>query len=134
MLTFSCSIDDIQDASRLRRGHPVAHEVFGVAQTINAANYAYFLQQEKLSEIDDPRAFHIFTQALLYLHRGQGMELYWRDAVVCPTEEEYTQMVIYKTGGLFRLAVELMQIQSPRATYAPSFTTFPFLTETADLT
>lgn len=98
----------------------MAHEVFGVAQTINAANYAYFLQQEKLSEIDDPRAFHIFTQALLNLHRGQGMELYWRDAVVCPTEEEYTQMVIFKTGGLFRLAVELMQIQSPRVTYGLS--------------
>ncbi|KAJ5363924.1 uncharacterized protein N7496_009637 [Penicillium cataractarum] len=112
--TASLLIDDIQDASRLRRGHPVAHEVFGVAQTINAANYAYFLQQERLNEINDPRAFHIFTHALLDLHRGQGMDLYWRDAVVCPTEEEYIQMVIYKTGGLFRLAVELMEIQSTR--------------------
>ncbi|KAJ5802949.1 uncharacterized protein N7503_005399 [Penicillium pulvis] len=110
--TASLLIDDIQDASQLRRGHPVAHEVFGVAQTINAANYTYFLQQERLNEIGDPRVFHIFTRALLDLHRGQGMDLYWRDAVVCPTEEEYTLMVIYKTGGLFRLALDLMQIQS----------------------
>lgn len=95
----------------------MAHEVFGVAQTINAANYAYFLQQERLNQIDDPRAFHIFTAALLDLHRGQGMDLYWREAVVCPTENEYIQMVIYKTGGLFRLAVELMRIQSSRTAY-----------------
>lgn len=96
----------------------MAHEVFGVAQTINAANYAYFLQQERLRELNDPRAFHIFTQALLDLHRGQGMDLYWRDSVVCPTEEEYNRMVIYKTGGLFRLALELMQTQSAITTYA----------------
>ncbi|KAJ5332659.1 FAD/NAD(P)-binding domain-containing protein [Penicillium brevicompactum] len=110
--TASLLVDDIQDASRLRRGHPVAHEIFGVAQTINSANYAYFLQQERLRELNDPRAFHIFTQALLDLHRGQGMDLYWRDSIVCPTEEEYHRMVIYKTGGLFRLALELMQTQS----------------------
>ncbi|KAB8227330.1 FPP/GGPP synthase family protein [Aspergillus alliaceus] len=110
--TASLLIDDIQDGSQLRRGRPVAHNIFGVAQTINAANYAYFQQQEKLDKIDDPRAFPIFTRELLNLHRGQGMDLYWRDALVCPTEEEYIQMVIYKTGGLFRLALELMQIQS----------------------
>lgn len=45
------------------------------------------------------------------------MDLYWRDALVCPTEAEYTRMVMYKTGGLFRLAVELMQIQSTTTTY-----------------
>jgi geranylgeranyl pyrophosphate synthase len=87
-----------------------------MAQTINAAHYAYFLQQERLSEIGDPCAFHIFTNALLDLHRGQGMDLYRRDAVVCPTEEEYMRMVIYKTGGLFRAALDLMQIQSSSTT------------------
>ena len=35
-------IDDIQDNSKLRRGIPVAHSVFGVASTINTANYVYF--------------------------------------------------------------------------------------------
>lgn len=41
------------------------------------------------------------------------MEIYWRDLVVCPSEEEYIAMVNYKTGGLFRLAVKLMQACSP---------------------
>lgn len=47
------------------------------------------------------------------------MDLYWREAVVCPTEEGYIRMVIYKTGGLFRLALEIMQVQSNSTTYEP---------------
>ena len=27
------------------------------------------------------------------LHRGQGLELLWRDSLMCPTEEEYVSMV-----------------------------------------
>jgi geranylgeranyl diphosphate synthase, type III len=38
------------------------------------------------------------------------MDLYWRDGLVCPTEEEYEKMVLNKTGGLFRLAIRLMML------------------------
>ncbi|OGM42653.1 hypothetical protein ABOM_008444 [Aspergillus bombycis] len=105
-------IDDIQDSSKLRRGIPVAHSVFGVAQTINSANYAYFAAQEKLRELNRPKAYEVFTEELLRLHRGQGMDLYWRDSLTCPTEEEYIEMISNKTGGLFRLAIKLMQLES----------------------
>jgi geranylgeranyl pyrophosphate synthase len=105
-------IDDIQDSSQLRRGLPVAHNIFGVAQTINSANYAYFKAQSELHKIGDPRAVEIFTEELLRLHKGQGMDLYWRDSLTCPTEEEYLEMVSNKTGGLFRLAIKLMQLCS----------------------
>lgn len=30
---------------------------------------------------------------LLSLHRGQGLEILWRDSLRCPSEEEYIQMV-----------------------------------------
>ena len=53
---------------------------------------------------------------LLELHRGQGMDIYWRDAVVCPTEDEYRTMVLRKTGGLFQLAVQIMQLFSDNTT------------------
>lgn len=46
------------------------------------------------------------------LHRGQGKDIYWRDHGLCPSESEYKDMVGDKTGGLFRLAVRLMQIFS----------------------
>ena len=35
----------------------------------------------------------IYTEELLNLHRGQGTELFWRDSLTCPTEEEYVDMV-----------------------------------------
>ncbi|KAI9152359.1 Geranylgeranyl pyrophosphate synthase atmG [Paramyrothecium foliicola] len=106
----SLLIDDIQDSSNLRRGLPVAHNVFGVAQTINAANYAFFLAQQEIPKLGDPRAFEVFTEELLNLHRGQGMDIYWRDSFICPTEEEYFTMVSNKTGGLFSDYVPLVNI------------------------
>lgn len=33
-------------------------------------------------------------EQILELHRGQGMEIYWRDNYMCPTEKEYSQMTI----------------------------------------
>ncbi|EFY96952.1 Polyprenyl synthetase-related protein [Metarhizium robertsii ARSEF 23] len=110
----SLLIDDIQDSSKLRRGLPVSHHIFGVPQTINAANYAYFLAQQELPKLGDPKAFEIYTEELLSLHRGQGMDIYWREASKCPTEEEYFSMVSHKTGGLFRLAIRLMQLASDK--------------------
>ncbi|XP_022101300.1 geranylgeranyl pyrophosphate synthase-like [Acanthaster planci] len=108
----SLLIDDIEDNSKLRRGIPVAHSIFGTAQTINAANYVYFLGLQKTIELGHPKATTIFMEQLLLLHQGQGMDIWWRDAFVCPTEDEYKEMVLKKTGGLFGLAVRLMQLFS----------------------
>lgn len=58
------------------------------------------------------QATKVYTEQLLELHRGQGMEIYWRDNFTCPTELEYKQMTIRKTGGLFMLAIRLMQLFS----------------------
>ena len=103
----SLMIDDVEDASDMRRGAPAAHKVFGVAQTINTANYAYF---QVLSDVAhwQPRALPALIRELEWLHRGQGLELYWREHATCPTESEYADMVVHKTGGLFRVALCLM--------------------------
>lgn len=86
--------------------------VYGLAQTINSANFAYFLAQERVSELNSLEALNTFTAELLNLHRGQGMELYFRDNLICPTEEQYMEIVSNKTGGLFRLAAGLIKSQS----------------------
>lgn len=90
----------------------MAHSIYGVPSTINAANYALFLALEKVQELGNPEATRIYTEQLLELHRGQGMEIHWRDNFTCPEEKEYKQMVIRKTGGLFMLAIRLMQLFS----------------------
>jgi geranylgeranyl diphosphate synthase type 3 len=105
----SLMIDDIEDNSKLRRGIPVAHSIFGVPTVINGANYAYFLALEKCHALRNPQAMDVFVGELLNLHRGQGHDILWRDDVRCPTEDQYLEMVKDKTGGLFRLAVGLMQ-------------------------
>lgn len=117
----SLMIDDIEDDAQLRRGRPVAHRIYGVPQTINTANYVYFLAYKELAKLrrqcEDGDAARvggardldlIATEELLNLHRGQGMEIMWRDLLQCPTVEEYTYMVNNKTGGGFRMPVRLM--------------------------
>lgn len=116
----SLMIDDIEDNSRLRRGIPVCHLVYGIPSTINTANYMYFLAMEKVHNTGNPLAVTVFLEELLNLHRGQGYDIYWRDNNSCPTEEQYKQMVLDKTGGLFRLALRLMQAFSKNKTdYIP---------------
>ncbi|KAI9866133.1 MAG: geranylgeranyl pyrophosphate synthetase [Trichoglossum hirsutum] len=110
--TASLLVDDVEDSSLLRRGVPVAHSIFGTAQTINSANYVYFCALGELRKLQGHVAIDIYTDELLNLHRGQGMDLFWRDTLTCPTEEDYLEMVGNKTGGLFRLAVKLMQAES----------------------
>ena len=110
--TASLLIDDVEDSSTLRRGVPVAHSIFGTAQTINSANYVYFAALQELLKLKNPRVIEIYSEELCNLHRGQGMDLFWRDTLTCPSEDDYLEMVGNKTGGLFRLAVQLMQAES----------------------
>ena len=69
--------------------------------------------------MQNPALVEIFTEELINLHRGQGMDLYWRDSLTCPSEADYLEMVGNKTGGLFRLAVKLMMAESGVDVYVP---------------
>ncbi|KDR74415.1 hypothetical protein GALMADRAFT_123871 [Galerina marginata CBS 339.88] len=109
----SLLVDDVQDNSQLRRGKPVAHKIFGVAQAINCGNYVYFQAVQQATELKPFQRkgcdiLEVVISELLNLHRGQGLDIFWRDSLECPTEQQYIDMVNKKTGGLFRLAVRLM--------------------------
>lgn len=93
----------------MRRGVPVAHTIYGIPNVLNCANYAYFLALEEVHNMGSAEAVRVFVDELLNLHRGQGWDILWRDSNSCPDENQYRQMVIDKTGGLFRLATRLMQ-------------------------
>ncbi|EZA58644.1 geranylgeranyl pyrophosphate synthase isoform X2 [Ooceraea biroi] len=108
----SILIDDIQDNSILRRGIPVAHSVYGIASTLSAANYVMFIALERVIRLQHPAATAVYMEQLLELHRGQGMDIFWRDNFICPSEADYKTMTIRKTGGLFNLAVRLMKLFS----------------------
>ena len=127
----SLLIDDIEDNSRLRRGRPVAHKIYGLPNTLNCANYIYFMALERChtaaatagldaaaARVAQQKALDVFVREMLNLHRGQGLDILWREQAQCPTEAEYKAMVLDKTGGLFRVAVGLMQALSPAAAAA----------------
>ncbi|XP_071564884.1 terpene synthase-like [Temnothorax nylanderi] len=107
----SILIDDIQDNSTLRRSIPVAHSIYGIASSLSAANYVLFIALERVVYLH-PGATKVYMEQLLELHRGQGMDIFWRDNFICPSEEDYKTMTIKKTGGLFNLAVRLMKLFS----------------------
>ncbi|KAK4032035.1 geranylgeranyl pyrophosphate synthase A [Parachaetomium inaequale] len=108
--TASLMLDDIEDGSELRRGHPAAHSVFSTPQTINAASFAIVEAVRKAHELSSviPGADDITFEQLRDLHIGQSHDLHWTRHASCPTEEEYLDMVSKKTGGLFRLLSRLM--------------------------
>ncbi|KAK5581858.1 hypothetical protein RB653_003438 [Dictyostelium firmibasis] len=113
---YNNRIDDIEDNSKLRRGKPVAHSIYGIPQSINSANFVYFLMMDQCNKLGDPKATTIFIEEVIRLHRGQGYDIFWRDTNTCPSEAQYMSMVNEKTGGLFRLGLRLLQAFSDNAT------------------
>ncbi|KAE9387799.1 terpenoid synthase [Gymnopus androsaceus JB14] len=120
----SLLLDDIQDNSDLRRGKPTAHKVYGVAWTINAANHvielAHRLVESLGCDIATPTLHGILNAELINLYAGQGIEIFWRDTLKCPTEMEYIDMANKKTSGLFRLAIRLLIACSCECSAPPS--------------
>ncbi|CAF4203477.1 unnamed protein product, partial [Adineta steineri] len=109
----SLLIDDIEDGSLIRRGAAAAHTVYGIPLTINTAELVCFLTIQSASKLDHPCVGAILVDHLVELHKGQGLDIWWRDNHVCPSEDEYCQMITGKSGGLFHLAIELLRLFSP---------------------
>ncbi|EEA28951.1 geranylgeranyl pyrophosphate synthase, putative [Talaromyces marneffei ATCC 18224] len=109
----SLMLDDIEDDSPLRRGFPSTHVVFGISQTINAANYLYVIALEMAQKLNSPACLNVFIEELKRLHIGQSLDLYWTANVQCPSLEEYLKMVDHKTGGLFQMVAKLTALRSP---------------------
>ncbi|XP_045501205.1 geranylgeranyl pyrophosphate synthase-like [Colias croceus] len=111
----SLILDDIQDSITVRRGLPAAHCVYGVPWAVNTSAHVFVLVLLKCCKLGD-KAQQIFSEQSLELIRGQGKEIYWRDSFICPSEEEYKAMLQQKTGGMFNLACQLMQMFSDNKT------------------
>ena len=92
VIILYCRIDDILDNSILRRGIPVAHSIYGVASTINAANYLLLKGLKRVQSLNHPDAITVYTEQLLESYYGHGMDIYLRDNYTCPSLEEYKQL------------------------------------------
>lgn len=59
-----------------------------------------------------PNPFLTPADELETLALGQALDLHWKFQKKCPTTSEYLNMVDNKTGGLFRMALRVMEIES----------------------
>ncbi|KAL5341064.1 isoprenoid synthase domain-containing protein [Aspergillus crustosus] len=109
----SLMLDDIEDTSALRRGHPATHCLYGTSQTINSANFTYVKVVQETLRLRNRESIEALTDELNNLHCGQSLDLYWRFHHKCPSIDDYIMMVDNKTGGLFRLILRLMEAESP---------------------
>ncbi|KPM42335.1 hypothetical protein AK830_g4208 [Neonectria ditissima] len=104
----SLIIDDFQDDSPLRRGRPSTHTIFGAAQSINSATHGIIKAISMVQSFSDAECAAKTTEMILVLFQGQATDLHWTFNSICPSLEEYIQMINDKTGALFRLACFLL--------------------------
>ncbi|MGB8852770.1 MAG: polyprenyl synthetase family protein [Pirellulales bacterium] len=106
--------DDIEDADRVRYGRPTVHEEHGVASAINIGDYLLGVGYRIVAGLPgiDPATARDLTRILASAHvrlaRGQGAELWWRDAAdkrLAPAES--LEMYALKTSPAFEAAVAL---------------------------
>ncbi len=76
----SLIVDDVEDASEVRRGGPCAHKVFPMAITINAGTAAYFMGERLLTrslvkDSDKLRLYDLYFEAMRAGHAGQALDL-----------------------------------------------------------
>jgi len=113
-------IDDIEDNSRLRRGKPCTHRLYGLDVAINAGNAMYYLplltlmkHRDKLGADKLSRVYETYASDMINLSLGQAMDIAWHRGLADAdrlTERQYLQMCAYKTGTLARMAAEIAAV------------------------
>ena len=100
----------MEDVYGLEKSRVATHKVFGIAQTINSANYSITEALDEARHMDCPHALEIVLgmENLLYLSLvktdieqgglldiqvGQSYRLHWTRHAACPSEQEYFEMV-----------------------------------------
>ncbi|RLS32295.1 MAG: hypothetical protein DWH79_07815 [Planctomycetota bacterium] len=106
--------DDIEDADRMRYGRATLHQDVGIPSAINAGDYLVGLGYRLASSLPGVDAavqrdvVALLADAHVRLARGQGAELWWRDAAQKRLSSEEA-LTIYglKTSPAFEVAVTI---------------------------
>jgi geranylgeranyl pyrophosphate synthase len=106
--------DDIEDGDAVRYGRPTLHEEIGLASALNVGDYLLGIGYRIISSLPgvDPATLRDLVQILSAAHvrlaRGQGAELWWRDAGDKRlTPDESLAMYGLKTSPAFEAAVAI---------------------------
>ena len=104
----SLVIDDIEDNSLVRRNQPCSHIKYGIPLSINSGYYSIFKTLTTIQKNFSNKTLNNINEYLFYIHEGQGMDIYYTQHKIIPSLEDYTKMMIYKTGYVFLIHLELL--------------------------
>lgn len=113
-------IDDLEDATELRRGKLCTYKIYGVDIAVNAGNAMYYLSllplMEKKAQVPAETLrdiYEVYAQEMINLSKGQAMDITWHRGIANAenlNEEDYLQMCAYKTGTLARMAAKISAV------------------------
>ncbi|MBA3756342.1 MAG: octaprenyl diphosphate synthase [Nitrosomonas sp.] len=98
--------DDVVDESELRRNKETANALFGNATSVLVGDFLYSRAFQMMVEVDNMRIMQVLADATNTIAEGEVLQLLnCRDPHV--TEENYLQVIRYKTAKLFEAASRL---------------------------
>lgn len=98
--------DDVVDESDLRRGRSTANAVFGNAASVLVGDYLYSRSFEMMVETNSMQVMAVLSAATTVIAEGEVLQLLnVHDPDV--SEQNYMQVVRYKTAKLFEAATEV---------------------------
>lgn len=98
--------DDVVDESQLRRNKETANALFGNAASVLVGDFLYSRAFQMMVEVDNMRVMQVLADATNTIAEGEVLQLLnCRDPDV--TEENYLQVIRYKTAKLFEAASRL---------------------------
>jgi geranylgeranyl pyrophosphate synthase len=113
-------VDDVEDASELRRGRPCTYKIYGIDIAVNAGNSMYYLPLLPLIERRDTlrseilaRVYETYVEEMIKLSLGQAMDIAWHRGIANAddiSENDYLQMCAYKTGTLARMSAKMAAV------------------------
>jgi octaprenyl-diphosphate synthase len=98
--------DDVVDASELRRGQATANALFGNAASVLVGDFLYSRAFQMMVEVDSMRVMQVLAEATNVIAEGEVLQLMnCHNADV--DEQNYLQVIRYKTAKLFEAATRL---------------------------
>lgn len=106
--------DDVEDDSVARRGKPCIHKIYGVDTAVNTGAIMYFWPMAKIVNNDFDltkeqriQIYDLYITEMIRVSSGQAWDIEWHHGGYTPSEAQYLNMCLGKTGVLTRFACQL---------------------------
>ena len=106
---FTLVHDDIMDHAAIRRGKPTVFKKFGLNAGILSGDFMFIKSLQLCVESDSQyrmELFDLISKTAIEIHEGQQMDVDFESQDMV-SEEEYIQMICYKTAVLLACSLQM---------------------------